>query len=167
MDGGAWHATVHGVAKSRTRLSDVTFHFGPSAIRDEPLFSHRVSDSSTLNLANPRFLEMWTFCRPGNLNLALQRASVGCSLFCSLVWTNFMIWSVWTLATVTWGFLKVPHILVWSLSWGQLISHECPLERVVFQGPLGQPVQAAGCLHYQGSCCLQPLHTEPAWGKEL
>ena len=29
MDGGAWWATVHGVAKSRTRLSNVTltFHF--------------------------------------------------------------------------------------------------------------------------------------------
>ena len=29
MDGGAWMAAVHGVAKSRTRLSDftVTFHF--------------------------------------------------------------------------------------------------------------------------------------------
>ena len=29
MDGGPWWATVHGVAKSRTRLSDftLTFHF--------------------------------------------------------------------------------------------------------------------------------------------
>ena len=27
MDGEAWHATVHGVAKSRTRLSDFTFTF--------------------------------------------------------------------------------------------------------------------------------------------
>ena len=27
MDGGAWWATVHGVANSRTRLSDFTFTF--------------------------------------------------------------------------------------------------------------------------------------------
>ena len=27
MDGGAWWAAVHGVAKSRIRLSDFTFHF--------------------------------------------------------------------------------------------------------------------------------------------
>ena len=27
MDRGAWWATVHGVAKSRTRLSDFTFTF--------------------------------------------------------------------------------------------------------------------------------------------
>ena len=30
MDGGAWWATVHGVAKSRTRLSDFTFTFPTS-----------------------------------------------------------------------------------------------------------------------------------------
>ena len=29
MDGGAWQAAVHGIARSRTRLSDftLTFHF--------------------------------------------------------------------------------------------------------------------------------------------
>ena len=27
MDGGAWWAAVHGIAKSRTRLSDFTFTF--------------------------------------------------------------------------------------------------------------------------------------------
>ena len=27
MDGGAWRATVHGIAKSRIRLSDFTFTF--------------------------------------------------------------------------------------------------------------------------------------------
>ena len=27
MDGGAWWTAVHGVAKSRTQLSDFTFHF--------------------------------------------------------------------------------------------------------------------------------------------
>ena len=29
MDGGAWWATVHGVVKSRTRLSDFTHYFTP------------------------------------------------------------------------------------------------------------------------------------------
>ena len=27
MDRGAWHATVYGVAKSQTKLSDYNFHF--------------------------------------------------------------------------------------------------------------------------------------------
>ena len=38
MDGGAWWAAVHGVAKSQTRLSDFTytFHFHASEKEMEP-----------------------------------------------------------------------------------------------------------------------------------
>ena len=35
MDGGAWWAAVHGVTKSRTRLSDFTFTFHFSALEKE------------------------------------------------------------------------------------------------------------------------------------
>ena len=35
MDGGAWWATVHGVAKSQTRLSDFTFSFHLHALEKE------------------------------------------------------------------------------------------------------------------------------------
>ena len=35
MDGGAWSAAVHGVAKSRTRLSDFTFTFHFHALEKE------------------------------------------------------------------------------------------------------------------------------------
>ena len=35
MDGGAWQAAVHGVAKSRTRLSDFTFNFHFHALEKE------------------------------------------------------------------------------------------------------------------------------------
>ena len=35
MDGGAWWATVHGVAKSLTRLSDFTFTFHFHALEKE------------------------------------------------------------------------------------------------------------------------------------
>ena len=35
MDGGAWWAAVHGVAKSRTRLSDFTFTFDFHALEKE------------------------------------------------------------------------------------------------------------------------------------
>ena len=35
VDGGAWQATVHGVAKSRTRLSDFTFTFHFHALEKE------------------------------------------------------------------------------------------------------------------------------------
>ena len=35
MDGGAWWASVHGVAKSQTRLSDFTFTFHFHALEKE------------------------------------------------------------------------------------------------------------------------------------
>ena len=35
MDKGAWWAAVHGVAKSRTRLSDFTFTFHSHALEKE------------------------------------------------------------------------------------------------------------------------------------
>ena len=35
MDGGAWWAAVHGVAKSRTRLRDFTFTFHIHALEKE------------------------------------------------------------------------------------------------------------------------------------
>ena len=35
MDGGAWWAAVHGVTKSRTRLSDFTFTFRFHALEKE------------------------------------------------------------------------------------------------------------------------------------
>ena len=35
MDGGAWEAAVHGVAKSGTRLSDLTFTFHFHALEKE------------------------------------------------------------------------------------------------------------------------------------
>ena len=46
MDGGAWWAAVHGVAKSRTRLSDftLTFHFHENF---SPVYG--VAQSQTLN----------------------------------------------------------------------------------------------------------------------
>ena len=35
MDGGAWKAAVHGVAKSQTRLNDFTFTFHFHALEKE------------------------------------------------------------------------------------------------------------------------------------
>ena len=43
MDGGAWWAAVHGVAKSRTRLSDFTFTFHLHALEKEMLAGAEVS----------------------------------------------------------------------------------------------------------------------------
>ena len=49
MDGGAWWAAVHGVAKSGARLSDFTFTFHFHALEKE-----MATHSSVLGLENPR-----------------------------------------------------------------------------------------------------------------
>ena len=56
MDGGAWWAAVHGVAKSRTRLSNFTFTFHFHALEKE-----MATHSSTLAWKTP-----WTE-EPGRL----------------------------------------------------------------------------------------------------
>ena len=48
MDGGAWWAAVHGVVKSRTRLSDFTFTFHFHALEKE-----MAAHSSVLAWRNP------------------------------------------------------------------------------------------------------------------
>ena len=48
IDGGAWYATVHGVTKSRTRLSDLTFTFlniSLGVMEQEVCFSQEASGS--------------------------------------------------------------------------------------------------------------------------
>ena len=49
MDGGAWWAAVHGVAKSRTQLNDFTFTFHFHALEKE-----MATHSSVLAWMNPR-----------------------------------------------------------------------------------------------------------------
>ena len=54
MDGGAWWAAVHGVAKSRTRLSDFTFTFHFHVLEKE-----MASHSSVLAWRIPGTGEAW------------------------------------------------------------------------------------------------------------
>ena len=51
MDGGAWWATVHGVAKSWTQLSEFTFTF---TFHFHVLEKEMATHSSVLGLENPR-----------------------------------------------------------------------------------------------------------------
>ena len=97
---------------------------------------------SALNLAN-HFLEMWIFWQPGNLNLALQRASITGSLFCSLVRIDTCLELRLRTACQSW----------------KSTGKRC------LQGPLGQPVQTTDCLHHQGGCSVQPLHPGTPQGK--
>ena len=64
MDGGAWWAAVHGVAKSWTRLSDFTFTFHFHALEEE-----MATHSSILAWRIPRTEE------PGGLQLDVTEAT--------------------------------------------------------------------------------------------
>ena len=47
MDSGAWWATVHGVAKSQTRLSELTFTYTTSPILKKPCIN-KIHDGETI-----------------------------------------------------------------------------------------------------------------------
>ena len=65
MDGGAWWAAVHGVSKSRTRLSDFTFTFHCHALEKE-----MATHSSVLAWRRPGMAE------PGGLpSMGLHRVA--------------------------------------------------------------------------------------------
>ena len=55
MDGGAWWATVHGVAKRQTRLSNLTFNFQLTMITEE----HAIKSTALLIF----LILLATFCR--------------------------------------------------------------------------------------------------------
>ena len=57
MDGGAWWAAVHGVARSRTRLSDFTFTFHFHALEKEMTTHSNPLQCSCLE--NPRDGGAW------------------------------------------------------------------------------------------------------------
>ena len=61
MDGGAWWAAVHGVARSRTRLSDFTFTF----------HFHALEKEMTTHFSILAWRIPWTE-EPGRLKLKLQ-----------------------------------------------------------------------------------------------
>ena len=53
MDGGAWWAAVHGVAKSQTRLSDFTFTFHFHALEKEMATHSSVLALRILGMGEP------------------------------------------------------------------------------------------------------------------
>ena len=64
MDGGAWWATVHRVAKSRTRLSDFTFTF---------LIAGRLSSEPITQ----RYLTQFLLFKNSNLHILLVEVEDG------------------------------------------------------------------------------------------
>ena len=61
MDGGAWWATVHGVTKSRTRLSDFTFTFHFHALEKE-MATHSSVLACSFPICNICLVLSWDLC---------------------------------------------------------------------------------------------------------
>ena len=59
MDGGAWWAAVHGVTKSRTRLSDFTFTFHFHALEKEMATHSSVLAWRILGTGQPGGRRLW------------------------------------------------------------------------------------------------------------
>ena len=68
MDGGAWWAAVHDVAKSQTRLSDFTFHF-------HALEKEMAPHSSVLAWRIPGTGSLVGFCLWGHTELDMTEAT--------------------------------------------------------------------------------------------
>ena len=66
MDGGAWWAAVHGVAKSRTRLSDFTFTFHFHALEKEVATHSSVLAWRISGMAEPSVLPSMGLHRVGH-----------------------------------------------------------------------------------------------------
>ena len=59
MDGGAWWAAVHGVARSQTRLSNFTFTFHFHALEKEMATYSSVLAWRILGMGEPVGCDLW------------------------------------------------------------------------------------------------------------
>ena len=79
IDGGAWWAAVHGVAKSRTRLSDFTFTFHFPALEKEmattPVFLPGESQGQQ-SLVGCRLWGPWSWTRLKQLSSSSSQVSL-------------------------------------------------------------------------------------------
>ena len=66
MDGGAWYAAVHGVAKSRTRLSNFIFIFHFPSLEKEMATHSSVLAWRILGMGEPRGLPSMGMHRVGH-----------------------------------------------------------------------------------------------------
>ena len=73
MDRGAWQAAVHGVAKSRTQLSDFTFHFHFHALEKEMATHSSVLAWRIPGTGEPGGLPSMGFCTESDTTEAMQQ----------------------------------------------------------------------------------------------
>ena len=151
MDGGAWYAAVHGVAKSRTRLSNFTFTFHFHALEKEmathsivlawripgtgepgglpSMGSHRVRhDWSDLAAAaaEPFLISLWLPLWP--------TVCLGCWVMSTYLWIFQIFFCYWFLTSFHWSentlciistLLNLLRLVLWPNTWS--ITGECSM----------------------------------------
>ena len=88
MDGGAWWAAVHGLAKSRTRLSDFTFAFHFHALEKEMATHSSVLAWRILGTGEPGGLSVYGVTQS---QTQLKRLSSSSSLLQVMGSINFLV----------------------------------------------------------------------------
>ena len=116
MDGGAWWAAVHGVAKSRTRLSDFTFTFHFDALEKE-----MATHSSVLAWRIPGTGEPVSRTRLKRLTAAA--AAAGFCKFSSRSQTNETATSDFNFCLAIWPSTSHPTILSFLAEAWPMVGH--------------------------------------------
>ena len=143
-----------------TMIRDV---FDPTAIRDDPLFCHHVSRFIRIKLSkspllgdvdilSARDLELGPAEGFNHMLLVLQLGADGHYDLANMDPGHCAL----GLSKGTAHTCLEPKLGTAGQSW-------MPTRKSCLQGPLGQPIQATGCIQGWGGCCLQPLHTGPSW----
>ena len=128
MDGGAWWAAVHGVAKSRTRLSDFTFTFHFHALEKE-----MATPSSVLAWRIPGRGAWWAavygvaqsrtrlkrLSSSSNVNFRLPRRLSGKESACQLPVQGTEVWSLGPEDSLEKEMATLSSILVWRIPWAE------------------------------------------------
>ena len=101
MDGGAWWAAVHGVAKSRTRLSDFTFAFHFHALEKE-----MTTHSSVIAWRIPGTAEPRGLLSMGSHRVRHDWSDLTAAAAASLIPWNYILTMVspfWRLILISWS----------------------------------------------------------------
>ena len=79
MDRGAWQAAVHGVAKSRTRLSDFTFTFHFHALEKEMATHSNVLAWRIPETVEPMGCRLWGSTESDTTEVTQQQLAISCN----------------------------------------------------------------------------------------
>ena len=129
MDGGAWWAAVHGVAKSQTRLSDFSFTFHFHALEKEMATHSSVLACRMPGTAEPGGLPSMGSHRVGHDWSDLAAVAAAAPHILVNLWLNFCLFGYfWNLQKDIVSFSQFPfYITLFRSSICTFYSKKCPI----------------------------------------